>query len=238
MLPPDLEAVLFDAGGTLVHLDYVFIAEVAQCHGVDVAEEALFRAEAAARRALDAHAEGAGRVTGTDASRRPDYLGMLLHAAGVPEPATSAIIGDLQKASLASGLWRVPCTGAAEGVAALRAAGLRTAVVSNADGRIGEGLEALGFGGLFEVIVDSHWEGVEKPDPEIFRRALARLAVEPRRAAYIGDIYSIDVVGARAAGLAPVLVDPTGAYAGCDCATVAGVGELPRIWRRVAGGGE
>jgi putative hydrolase of the HAD superfamily len=60
------------------------------------------------------------------------------------------------------------------------------------------------------VIVDSSVVGVEKPDPRIFTIALERLAEEPERAAYVGDFPDVDVVGARAAGLVAILLDPFG----------------------------
>jgi putative hydrolase of the HAD superfamily len=76
------------------------------------------------------------------------------------------------------------------------------------------------------VIVDSHLEGVEKPDPEIFRRALARLGATADRTLFVGDIVSIDVVGARGAGLRPVLLDAAGAYEDADCDRIARPGDL------------
>jgi putative hydrolase of the HAD superfamily len=100
------------------------------------------------------------------------------------------------------------------------------AVVSNGDGRVRALLTDLGVANYFEFVIDSHEEGVEKPDPIIFRRALDRLAVPPERAAYIGDIYSIDAVGARAAGLHPILIDPTGGYASIRCHTIGRLLEL------------
>src|SRR5690606_41633732 len=58
--------------------------------------------------------------------------------------------------------------------------------------------EQAGLAASFDVIVVSHFEGVEKPHPEIFRRALARLGVPAAAAAFVGDIWSIDVEGSRA----------------------------------------
>ena len=115
---------------------------------------------------------------------------------------------------------------ASETLAGLRARGIATGVVSNADGRVEAMLGALGLAPHLEVVLDSHLEGVEKPDPEIFRRALARLDRPAARTLYVGDIYSIDALGARAAGLTPVLLDPLGGYADADCATIARLPEL------------
>jgi putative hydrolase of the HAD superfamily len=60
--------------------------------------------------------------------------------------------------------------------------------------------------------VDSALEGVRKPDPEIFRRALARMGVSAERAIYAGDIPSVDVDGAHAAGMQAALIDPLDFY--------------------------
>lgn len=108
-------------------------------------------------------------------------------------------------------------------VAALRRlvdAGVPVAVVSNADGTVEEllrrsAIAQVGPGEGAEVlhIVDSHVVGVEKPDPAAFAPALAVLAergVPPERCVYLGDTAAADVVGARAAGMHPVQLDPHG----------------------------
>jgi len=59
--------------------------------------------------------------------------------------------------------------------------------------------------------------GVEKPDPRIFGLALARAGLAPGEAAYVGDLYSVDVRGARAAGMGAVLLDPGGHWGARDC---------------------
>ncbi len=130
-----MTAVLFDAGGVLLRLDYAAIARRAGELGFALDDEALARAEAHARRAIDARAARHGAVPGTDATRVPDYFDDLLAAAGVPEAARPPLVGRLRADNREAGLWRVPCEGAHETLAALRGAGLRTGVVSNADGR-------------------------------------------------------------------------------------------------------
>jgi putative hydrolase of the HAD superfamily len=226
VLPTQLEAVLFDAGGTLMRLDFACMARIARAHGADLTEAALERGEMASRRAIDTQARAALGVRGTDATRREGYFGNLLRAAAVASERMPAILAALEAENAVSNLWRVPLERAAETLEGLRARGLRTAVVSNADGRVEAMLRAAGLGDHLELVVDSHYEGIEKPDPEIFRRALSRMGLRAERAAYVGDIYSIDVVGARAAGLAPVLIDPLGAYADADCPRIAGLAGL------------
>jgi len=226
VLPANLEAILFDAGGTLVRIDYAFVAARAADLGFRVSEAELLHGEAAARRAIDARARSRGAVEGSDASRVPGYFESLLRAAGLPEGAVAPVLAAMQAGHAESSLWRVPLEGVFDTLRGLGARGVRSAVVSNSDGRVREKLAALGLTAHVEFVLDSFEEGVEKPDPEIFRRALRRLGVAPERAAYIGDIYSIDAVGARAAGLQPVLIDPTGAYAASDCATITSLREL------------
>jgi len=226
LLPKALDAVLFDAGGVLVHLDYAFIAELSGSKGIPLQPDALERGEVHARRAMDAEATGDGRVAGTDESRRSLYFRVLLEAAGVAPGPAAELAHELDRRHVGENLWRVARRGAAETLRHLRTRGLRTAVVSNSDGRLEALLAGLGLRTHFDAVLDSHIEGVEKPDPEIFRRALSRLGVAAERAAYVGDIHSIDAVGARAAGLAPVILDPTGDYAGLDCPVVRSLPEL------------
>ena len=180
MLPAQLDAVLFDAGGTLVHLDYACMAKIVRAHGVERSEASLRRAESASRRAIDAHARATGGVGGSDATRREGYFENLLRAAEIEPERVPAILAALEAENLATGLWRVPLDQAAETLQGLRARGLRTAVVSNADGRVEALLHAAGLRAHLELVVDSHYEGIEKPDPEIFHRALARMGVRCR----------------------------------------------------------
>jgi putative hydrolase of the HAD superfamily len=79
-------------------------------------------------------------------------------------------------------------------------------VISNANGTVREKLRRVGLLGFFETVLDSAEEGVEKPDPRIFHAATVRLGLHPSACAYVGDIYEIDVEGARRAGLHPILI--------------------------------
>src|SRR5207237_1106396 len=92
-----------------------------------------------------------------------------------------------------------------------------TGVVSNSNGTIKRILDDLGLTRDLDFVLDSQEEGVEKPDPRFFQRALARAGVEAADAAYIGDLYSVDVVGARRAGIRAVLMDPGRCWGVRDC---------------------
>src|SRR5437868_866210 len=71
-------------------------------------------------------------------------------------------------------------------------------------------LARTGLDTYFESLVLSSEVGSEKPDPAIFREALRQMPVSPERAIFVGDFYSIDVVGARGVAITPILLDAKG----------------------------
>jgi HAD superfamily hydrolase (TIGR01549 family) len=88
----------------------------------------------------------------------------------------------------------------------------RLAIISNADGKIAQVLSSCGIADCFESITDSGIIGIEKPRREIFEAALEAMKVRAEDSLYIGDVYSVDYVGARDAGMHAVLFDLAGAY--------------------------
>lgn len=91
-----------------------------------------------------------------------------------------------------------------------------TAVISNADGRIDAVLTRCGICDCFTHITDSGTIGHEKPHPAIFAAALQAMNADPAESLYVGDVYSVDYVGARNAGMQAVLFDVAGAYRGLE----------------------
>src|ERR1022692_678266 len=77
----------------------------------------------------------------------------------------------------------------------------RIAVISNADGGIERVLSRCGIAGCFESITDSGIIGVEKPHPQIFEAALKTMTAQPEESLYVGDVYSVDYVGAGSRGM-------------------------------------
>jgi HAD superfamily hydrolase (TIGR01509 family) len=110
-----------------------------------------------------------------------------------------------------SGNWDQIRPGTAE---QLRAIGEQypIAVISNADGKIADVLQRCGIANCFRTITDSGLIGYEKPHPEIFRQALKRMNAEPEESLYIGDVYSVDYLGATGAGMQALLMDVPHAY--------------------------
>jgi HAD superfamily hydrolase (TIGR01509 family) len=85
-------------------------------------------------------------------------------------------------------------------------------VISNADGKIEDVLGRCNIADCFRTITDSGLVGYEKPHPEIFRQALHAMNAAPEESLYVGDVYSVDYLGATGAGMRAVLMDVPGAY--------------------------
>ncbi len=197
-----VRAVIFDAEGTLIHLDGERVCRAA---GVPFDHTAFRQAESdavAAVRALLLE-----RPESTDSERIPLFLNTLLSGLGLADAAARrSSAGAVAAEHRSANLWSRRADGAIETLEALRGRGYRTAVVSNADGRVRGLLETAGITPHVEFVVDSGEVGIEKPDPRIFLEATGRLGLPPSACAYVGDIYEIDVVGALRAGLEPVLI--------------------------------
>lgn len=227
----ELDALFFDAGNTLVGMDFELIAAQLRALGHACAPAALARAEAAARPAVSDRVGSGASTEGRDvlAFYMERTFGPLLAL----EPDASGrlsreLVARLRRPGMTERLWSAVLPGIPESLDALRGAGLRLVVVSNSDGSIERMLGELGLRDRFDAVLDSAVVGVEKPDPRIFRHALERAGAAPERTAHVGDLYSVDVAGARAAGIHPVLVDPHGDWGAVDCATVSDVGDLAR----------
>lgn len=102
----------------------------------------------------------------------------------------------------------------------------KIAVISNADGRIDAVLTRCGICDCFATITDSGNVGHEKPHPEIFAAALRTMKADPADSLYVGDVYSVDYVGARNAGMQAVLFDVAGAYRDREFPRVDSLAEL------------
>jgi len=100
------------------------------------------------------------------------------------------------------------------------------AVISNADGRIDAVLRRCGIADCFASITDSGIVGHEKPHPEIFEAALREMKAEPAESLYVGDVYSVDYVGATKSGMQAVLFDVAGAYRERDFPRVESMTDL------------
>lgn len=219
-----LETVFLDAGGVLVYPNWTRISAALARHGVEAKPRDLAAAEPVAKRQLDVQRT----ITATnDASRGWLYFNLVLEAAGIPRSeASDAALEELHAFHMTNNLWEHVPDGVPGVLAALVDAGLRLVVVSNANGTLRAHFRRLALDRYFACILDSHDEGVEKPDPRLFRIALDKSAAAPARTIHVGDLYEVDVVGARAAGLRGVLLDERGLYETADCPRVRSLDHL------------
>ncbi len=100
------------------------------------------------------------------------------------------------------------------------------AIISNADGKIDAVLTRCGICDCFAAITDSGNVGHEKPHPAIFTAALSQMKADPAESLYVGDVYSVDYLGARKSGMDAVLFDVSGAYRGREFQRVESLAEL------------
>ncbi len=227
-------AVLFDAGQTLVRVEPsvgAVYADEAGRHGVTVRAALL---DAAFRAAWERHGRqpGAGLPLATsEEAERAWWRGVVWGTFAEAGAATrfsgrfDAFFADLYERFARAEAWRV-YEDVVPALDALRAHGVACAVVSNWDSRLPRLLQALGLARHFAAIVTSAEAGWAKPDPRIFAVALDRLRAPPAETVHVGDSYAHDVVGARQAGIWPVLLDRPGRFAG-DCPCVTSLRELP-----------
>jgi putative hydrolase of the HAD superfamily len=219
-----IKAIFFDAGGTLIHLDDACVCELIESRfGIVPDAEKFLRAQ---HLGMSEVARLVAEGKGSTERLKREFYSTLLPEIGVSKDALDDVIECVLERARAEMLWRKAEPATALTLAELRRRGLALGVVSNSDGRIESAFEQAGLAGYFDFFIDSFLVGVEKPDPAIFGFAIERASVAPAEAAYVGDLYSVDVVGARNAGLLPILYDPLGLHADADCLSIRSIGEL------------
>lgn len=201
------EAVLFDAGGVLMYPDPSVLIPTLAVYGASADPEVYFRSHYSAM-ADKSRSGGGEREWGV-------FNASFVAAVGVPPEDRAEATYVLSKTRNAH-LWRAPIRGSREGLEGLNRLGVPIGIVSNAEGQIESVLNRMGLCQVGDgphpsvlCIVDSEVVGVAKPDPAIFDHALPHFAgIDRGKILYVGDSVTMDVGGARAAGLTPVLFDP------------------------------
>lgn len=165
-----------------------------------------------------------------------EYLREYARFLGVEEETVPEAVEHLRNEYVTGGLWSHVVEGSPAGLAELVATGIPIGVVSNSDGTIETRLRDMGIlqvgpGAGVEVrcVVDSGDVGVEKPDPKIFDFALDLLDLPPDDVWYVGDTPAFDIVGARRAGLSPILMDPFGVNRDFGAPCVASLSEVATL---------
>jgi HAD superfamily hydrolase (TIGR01549 family) len=219
-----VETLFLDAGGVLVFPNWQRIADTLAAHGVTVEPRALASADPLAKRELDV--QHVVRHS-NDPQLGWSYFNTVLKHAGVAlSDATNRALAELHAYHAQHNLWELVPDEVPKALARLRASVPRMVVVSNSNGRLHVKMERLGLARFFDVMFDSHLEGVEKPDPRLFQIALEKTGGRAETTVHVGDFYWIDVMGARAAGLRAVLVDSAGLYPDADCPRISSLAEL------------
>ncbi len=206
-------AVFFDFGGTLfsygqfrANMD-ALLRESARRRNIraPVAElrRAYSQAMASAMRAYSPRPFYLHQEMFADAQLR------FLSALGAsPDPADEDVAGASRNALGRLGVR--PRAGAEHTLAELRRRGLHLAVVSNIDDHQFEPLwQQVGLDPLFDAVTTSEQARSCKPDPGIFRAALAKANdVAPEEVVFVGDSVEHDVAGANTLGMTSVLIGP------------------------------
>ncbi len=222
-----IRTVFLDAGGVLVWPNWKRVADALQAHGISVHPQQLAEADPIARFSLDeARMIGAS----TDQRRAMSFFDLVLLECGIEvSNATAAALADIRSYHDVHNLWEEVPAFVKPALDQLRSAGYRLVVVSNANGTLHKLFDRLGLAALFDVMLDSHVEGMEKPDRRFFDLALSRSGAVAESTVHVGDFYNVDVTGARGAGIRAVLVDEAGLHARADCPRIRSIAELPQL---------
>ena len=233
-----IETLFLDVGNTLLSIDFAWVATELQARGVECGPDSLRRAESAARPEVSRQLS----ITPSGESLDPfhDYLRGILSqldgATGISESKMESLVSELVPVLRTPGqanlLWRSVMPGVPEALDSFRSLSLQLVVVSNSDGTIEESLIAGDLRPYFQSIIDSTVVGYEKPDPRIFELALSKSRAERSRTLHVGDMYHLDIEGARRVGLHTVLLDPFNDWSMVDCERVADLLALAEILKR------
>jgi putative hydrolase of the HAD superfamily len=219
-----IDTVFLDAGGVLVSPNWARVSDALKRRGVDVTPDALEAAEPHAKFRLD---QAATIAATNDDDRWEIYFHSILELAGVaPTLATRTALSELREYHAGHNLWETVLLNVPARLARLRALGLQLVVVSNANGVLRSTFERIGLANHVDLLVDSHDEGVEKPDPKLFQIALTRAGARADRTLHVGDLYHVDVLGAEAAGLQGILLDVADLYREVSCRRVRTLSEI------------
>jgi HAD superfamily hydrolase (TIGR01509 family) len=218
---PHISAVFFDLGGTLVdEQDIAGWSEEATTLGLDIPPDDLAHAYTEILRE-------------TDRSPRPSFLEFwhLVLSRGSQRDVPAPTVARFAEAYNARDRPLPLFSDARRCLEDLRAQGRRLGVISNSRGEdhVREILIRRGIAEFFETVVSSGSEGVSKPDPEIFRRALARLGVVAVQSFYVGDLAYTDANAAASAGLHSVWLNRWGTGFGEDPPEITSLLEVP-LW--------
>lgn len=218
---PPIRALVFDAGHTLLEMDYARLTAYLVSRGHDLGEAAVTVAERRARIRLDV--ERAAQAT-RERTGEGRYVRYLVDYLGIEDDAERSAIAEWRRGfNIPIGLCHQADGEAAKALQRARDAGLIVGVISNSNGSVQRALEEAGLAAHLQFVIDSSVVGIAKPDPRIFDLSVRAAGTTPEQTVYVGDSYFVDVVGARRAGLGAVLFDPGRLWGERDCAIATGL---------------
>jgi putative hydrolase of the HAD superfamily len=218
---PDVRAVVFDAGHTLLEMDYPRLTAYLASRGHAVTRGAVTEAERRARMRLDTERAAQASRERTGEGR---YVRYLTEHLGITDDAERRAIAEWRRGfNVPIGLCHQADGEASKALRRARDAGLVVGVISNSNGSVQRALEIAGLAPDLDFAIDSSVVGISKPDARIFALGLLAVGAAPAETVYVGDSYFVDVVGARQAGLGAVLFDPGGMWGERDCAVATGL---------------
>jgi len=205
----NIRAVIFDVGNTLTRPDWQRITAQTEKHFALCPDEtSLQRSICKVLREADADA-GFLRTLAQKGIAANWHFRRVYVEQGLNETQLARLSDALDELHRERHLWATINEEAVPVLEKMKRRGLRLGVISNSeDGRVAELLRALDIFHFFDLCIDSHLVEYAKPDARIFLDTVRQLNIEPQQAVYVGDSYTQDFLGARAAGLRAVLYDP------------------------------
>jgi FMN phosphatase YigB (HAD superfamily) len=215
----NIKFIFFDVGNTLLFPNRERIhAPLAEC-GLIPDPDLLRKLECSTKNQFDARMAQDGN---TDHSFWWMFYNQLLQEIGLHDDnMRDQLVSTIRQSSN----WDVIPAGTREHLDDIGAR-YKISVISNADGKIQDVLRRCNIADCFQTITDSGLVGYEKPHPEIFRQALLSMKAVPEESLYVGDMYSVDYLGATEAGMQAVLMDVPGAYRDKGVPRVESLAEL------------
>ncbi|MFC1839291.1 HAD family hydrolase [Thermodesulfobacteriota bacterium] len=219
----NIKTLFLDAGNTLVSMDLEWFASELEKFDIYCPVEDLKHAEGSARPIVSSAIQ---RLKSTESKSTSVFyiqsiLDCLPNSSLISKAKMDKIVSYMLTVISADGqtqrVWNNILPGVPEALKILKNAGLQLSVVSNSNGTVRKILESLDLDNFFYEIFDSHVIGYEKPDPRIFTHAIKACKADPETTVHVGDLYHVDVMGAWAANIKAVLLDPFGDWDDYEC---------------------
>lgn len=233
-----LKAIIYDIGGTLLYPKppiEELCAYAEEASGLRIPHEAFERALPYLRHFFGERDQPTGSIWSSHARTRDTWAEYYVHAMqqiGVDAPhermlAAGYIMTDWYAHADRWAMYDDVPAVLEEG----RRRGLIQGVISDWGTDLVDILYGLEISPLMEFVVASGTVGYAKPSPEIFHEALGRAGVAAKEALYVGDTYTLDVLGARGVGMPAALIDRDGVSPPLDCPVLR---RMDEVWAVVS----